>query len=129
MLLLEIEEHVKPLSKADKEQLIRDVWRMLQEEAGPGASRGAEDSFQSAEPVDIPPPVDTTETARELEELLKASAYKAGTDVLTGTKYEGGWNFEEAAKTAENLQAYIDTQTGLKTLDESKLIFVEGCDL
>ena len=46
MLLMEIEEHMKPLSKADKEQLIRDVWRMLQEEAGPDASRSAEDFFQ-----------------------------------------------------------------------------------
>jgi hypothetical protein len=32
MLLLDIEKHVKPLSLADKEQLIRDVQRMVEEE-------------------------------------------------------------------------------------------------
>ncbi len=32
MVLTEIEEHVKPLSKAEKEQLIRDVQRMLFDE-------------------------------------------------------------------------------------------------
>ena len=32
MLLAEIEKHVKPLSKAEKEQLIRDIERMLVED-------------------------------------------------------------------------------------------------
>ncbi len=32
MVLTDIEEHVKPLSKAEKEQLIRDVQRMLIDE-------------------------------------------------------------------------------------------------
>lgn len=32
MLLLDIEKYVKPLSLADKEQLIRDVQRMIEEE-------------------------------------------------------------------------------------------------
>lgn len=32
MLLLDIEKQVKPLSLADKEQLIRDVQRMVEEE-------------------------------------------------------------------------------------------------
>ncbi len=32
MSLLDIEKHVKPLSLADKEQLIRDVQRMIEEE-------------------------------------------------------------------------------------------------
>jgi hypothetical protein len=32
MLLIDIEKHIKPLSRADKEQLIRDVQRMLDEE-------------------------------------------------------------------------------------------------
>lgn len=32
MILTDIEEHIKPLSKAEKEQLIRDVQRMLIDE-------------------------------------------------------------------------------------------------
>lgn len=35
MLLLDIEEHIKPLSTSDKEQLIRDVQRMLDTQKPP----------------------------------------------------------------------------------------------
>ena len=124
MLLLDIEEQIKPMSKADKMQLIRDVWHMLQEEMGPDASQGVAEVFQSAGPIKIHPPVDSTETARELEELLKESKYEAGTDLLAGTKYEYGWDFDEAAKTAEQLQAIKDKSPKPKPIDWARMTIV-----
>ena len=70
MLLLEIEEHVKPMSKADKEQLLWDVWRMLEAEAGQDASQGAERYFTLGEPVGNYAPVMTPNIAKHLEALL-----------------------------------------------------------
>ena len=70
MLLMEIEEHIQPLSKADKEQLLRDIWRMLQEETGPDASQEAESFSPPGQPVGQYPPIDTPDIAKQLEALL-----------------------------------------------------------
>ena len=70
MLLLEIEEQIKPMSKEEKEQLMWDVWRMLNEAAEPDASKGAERYFSPGEPVGDYAPVITPNIAKKLEELL-----------------------------------------------------------
>jgi hypothetical protein len=70
MVLADIEEQVKPLSEAEKEQLMWDIWRMLSESANPDASQGAERYFTPEQPIEIHPPIDAPETARQLEALL-----------------------------------------------------------
>ena len=70
MLLMEVEEQIKPLSKEDKEQLMWDIWRMLSESADPNASKGAERYFKPGHPIEIHPPIDAPETAKRLETLL-----------------------------------------------------------
>ncbi|MCP4010075.1 MAG: hypothetical protein GY726_11245 [Proteobacteria bacterium] len=69
MLLVDIEKQVKPLSEADKEQLMWDIWRMLSESAEPDAGKGAERYFQG-QPIEIHHPIDAPETANALEALL-----------------------------------------------------------
>ncbi len=54
------------MSKAEKEQFIRDIQQMLQEEGGPDASQKAEPYFVPKESVESYPPVDTPETAGQL---------------------------------------------------------------
>jgi lipopolysaccharide biosynthesis protein len=81
--LADIEEHIKPLSKVEKEQLIRDIQAMLKEQETP---------------------------------------------VIEGPKFHRFWDFDEMATVAEKLKAYEATLTGPTRLDESQLIYMEGCD-
>lgn len=84
MSLAEIEEKViRPLTRAEKEQLIKDIQAMLNE---------------SVEPV------------------------------IEGSRLQHPWDFQEMATVAANLKAYEATLTGPTQLDESKLVYMEGCD-
>jgi hypothetical protein len=83
MLLLDIEKHIESLSHKEKEQLIRDIQRMLNER-------------------DFP--------------------------VIEGSRFQHEWDFQEMAAVAANLKAYEATLTGPTRLDESKLVYMEGCD-
>lgn len=70
LLLEEVEKQIRPMSNADKEQLMVDIWRMLTESAEPDASKGAEKFFTPGEPVGNYMPIITPNIAKQLETLL-----------------------------------------------------------
>ncbi len=43
---------------------------------------------------------------------------------MAGTKYEHGWNFEDAAKAAEKLQAIIDNAPNPKPIEWERMTVV-----
>lgn len=49
--------------------------------------------------------------------------------VIDGPKFHPDWNFREMYEVAKNLQAWEKTLTGPKYLDESALIYENGCDV
>ncbi len=96
MLLIEVEKQARTLSKSDKKQLIRDIQEWLKEEASP-----EQDGYPA---LSIP-----------------AIAGEHG-----GWKLHPDFSFDEMYKTGKNLQAFLKTRTGPDTLDESRVIVVEG---
>jgi hypothetical protein len=50
---------------------------------------------------------DKEQLVRDVQAWLKEET-EPPPDLMAGTKYEHGWNFEEAAKAAETLRAIID---------------------
>jgi predicted amidohydrolase len=70
MLLLDIEKNIRPLSRAEKIQLIRDIEMMLHEEKSPQDGDEFREFFQPGQRIGYHGPVDEPLIAAQLQELL-----------------------------------------------------------
>ncbi len=61
---------------------------------------------------------------RDIQSMLNDHAES----VIEGSRLQQTWDFQEMAAVADNLKAYETTLTGPTRLDESKLVYIEGCD-
>ncbi len=61
---------------------------------------------------------------RDIQNMLNERAEP----VMEGSRLQHTWDFQEMATVAANLKAYEATLTGPTRLDESKLVYMEGCD-
>lgn len=61
---------------------------------------------------------------RDIQNMLKKGAEPA----IEGSRLQQPWDFQEMAAVAANLKAYEATLTGPTQLDESQLVYMEGCD-
>jgi len=66
---------------------------------------------------------DKEQLLRDVHAWLKEEADPVP-DLMAGTKYEHGWNFEEAAKAAETLRAIIDSAPDPKPIEWERMTVV-----
>ena len=70
MSLVEIEEHIRPLSHAEKIQLIQDIAEMLKEDADAALLQRLKMAAEAADPC-YPGPLEAYEAANQLQVLLE----------------------------------------------------------
>jgi hypothetical protein len=70
MSLVEIEEHIRPLSHAEKIQLIQDIAEMLKEDADTALLQRLMMAAEAADPR-YPGPIEAYEAANQLQALLE----------------------------------------------------------
>jgi hypothetical protein len=66
---------------------------------------------------------DKEQLVRDVQAWLKGEN-EPTPDLMAGTKYEHGWNFEEAAKAAEKLQAVIDNAPEPPPIDWERMTVI-----
>jgi hypothetical protein len=67
---------------------------------------------------------DKEQLLRDLQDWLKEEAEPAP-DLMAGTKYEQGWDFEEAVQAAEKLQTIIDNAPDPKPIEWDRMTLVK----